>query len=345
MPSAIIEEPQKECAQKLYDAFHNFGWIYLKDFGISAEEIDEMFAWSKKYFDRPIEAKMKEKVVSTFIAQGYTADGAESSLKGAVSHKECYEHSRFVNNNCPPPRELDGFKEFVDGFYTAGLSTPLRVTQTNANQKCFELCKHVLKALAIIEGNMDPEYFAEPMKNANPQLRLLHYMGIQRKTLEAEGHWRINPHCDYGLCTILFQDAVGGLEVDPDHSGKFLPVTPVRGTCVINVADLLQRLSNNRLKSTRHRVTLPQMTEEQKRTLGPDDYLPPRYSTAFFVHPAPSHTVAPILLPGEPPSEYEPVNAGEWREGVTRRNYTGAHLTNKIIKDEGKPLHSQVKAL
>ncbi|KAF8851243.1 Clavaminate synthase-like protein [Acephala macrosclerotiorum] len=247
-------------------------------FGITVEEVDEIFAWSKRYFDRPLEAKMKKRVVSTFTAQGYTADGAESSLKGAVSHKECYEHGRFVSNNCPPPGELDGFKEF----------------------KCFDLCKHVLKALAIIEGNMDPEYFTEPMKEANPQLRLLHYMGIQRKTLEAEGHWRINPHCDYGLCTILFQDAVGGLEV----------------------ADLLRRLSNNRLKSTRHRVTLPQMTEEHKRTLGLDDYLPPRYSTAFF-----------------------PVNAGEWREGVTRRNYTGAHLTNKIIKDEGKPLHSQIKAL
>jgi len=87
------------------------------------------------------------------------------------------------------------------------------------------------------------------------------------------------------------------------------------------------------------------MTEEQKDSLGPDDYLPARYSTAFFVHPAPSHTIAPILLPGEPPSEYEPVNAGEWREGVTRRNYTAAHLHNAIIEDSGKPLNSQIKVL
>jgi isopenicillin N synthase-like dioxygenase len=218
-----------------------------------------------------------------------------------------------------------------------------------------------LRALAIIEGNMDPEYFTEPMKEANPQLRLLHYMGIQRKALDAEGHWRINPHCDYGLCTILFQGQVGELEVDPDHTGKFLPATPVRGTCVINVSfhqnnqyslsntnfqvvDLLQRLSNNRLKSTRHRVTLPQITGEQKGTLGPEGFLPERYSTAFFVHPAPSTTVAPILLPGEPASEYEPVNAGEWREGVTRRNYTAAHLHNKPIEDKGKPFNSQIKA-
>lgn len=145
----------------------------------------------------------------------------------------------------------------------------------------------------------------------------------------------------------MFQDQVGGLEVDPDHTGKFLPATLARGTCVINVrpypfllpvsprerytdigceiqvADLLQRLSNNRLKSTRHRVTPPQLIEEQKRTLGPEDYLPARYSTAFFVHPAPSHTVAPILLPGDPASESEPVNvrSGERvsQGGITRR--------------------------
>jgi len=61
---------------------------------------------------------MKEKVVSMETAQGYTADGAESSLAGAVSHKECYEHGRFKNDNCPPPGELDGFKDFVDDFYS-----------------------------------------------------------------------------------------------------------------------------------------------------------------------------------------------------------------------------------
>ena len=72
---------------------------------------------SKKYFDRPIEEKMKEKVVSTQTAQGYTADGAESSLKGAVSHKECYEHSRFINNNCPKEGELAEFKVVIDAFY------------------------------------------------------------------------------------------------------------------------------------------------------------------------------------------------------------------------------------
>ena len=90
--------------------------------------------------------------------------------------------------------------------------------------------------------DMDPEYFTQPMQQANPQLRLLHYMPIDRKTLEAEGHWRINPHVDYGLCTILFQDMIGGLEVDPDHTGKFLPATPVRGTCVINVSSFLSRV-------------------------------------------------------------------------------------------------------
>jgi len=66
--------------------------------------------------------------------------------------------------------------------------------------------------------------------------------------------------------------------------------------------------------------------------MGPDDMLPPRYSTAFFVHPSPDTTIDPILLPGETISKYEAVNAGEWRAGVTKRNYTMAHLHNAQIK-------------
>lgn len=138
----------------------------------------------------------------------------------------------------------------------------------------------------------------------------------------AAGHARINPHTDFGLCTILFQDSVGGLEVDPFHTGKFVPATPIPGTCVINIADLLQRLSNDRLKSTRHRVTAPMLSEEELAKIGEDGFLPARYSTAFFVHPIADATIEPILFEGEKESKYEPVNAGAWRTMYTSNNYS-----------------------
>lgn len=146
-------------------------------------------------------------------------------------------------------------------------------------------------------------------------------MPVSRKSIEAPGHARITPHTDFGLCTILFQDQVGGLEVDPFHTNEFLPATPMRGTCVINVADLLQRLSNDRLRSTMHRVTTPKLSKENLANIGEDGFLPARYSTAFFVHPSADVEIVPILKEGEKMSKYESVNAGEWRIKNTLNNY------------------------
>lgn len=160
-------------------------------------------------------------------------------------------------------------------------------------------------------------HFSSTLAKSDPQLRLLHYMPIERSIIESAGHARIIPHTDFGLCTLLFQDNVGGLEVDPFHTGNFLPATPIEGTCVINVADLLQRLSNDRLKSTLHRVTSPPAEK-----VGKDGFLPARYSTAYFVHPAADVEIVPILKEGEK-MKYESVNAGMWRVMNTKKNYQG----------------------
>ena len=184
---------------------------------------------------------------------------------------------------------------------------------SNVKKKCFSLATEVLRALCMVLG-IPANYWADKLAKADPQLRLLRYMAIPKETLQKPGNYRINPHTDYGLCTLLFQDQVGGLEVDRFHDGNFVPATPLKGTCVINVADLLQRLSNDKLRSTRHRVMQPQGTP------GVDGMLPARYSTAFFVHPDPATMIVPIVKEGET-TPYAPVNAGEWRTMITSRNY------------------------
>lgn len=177
---------------------------------------------------------------------------------------------------------------------------------------------------------LDFDYFNAALERADPQLRLLHYMPIEASVIEAAGHARIIPHTDFGLCTILFQDSVGGLEVDPFHTGNFLPATPIRGTCVINVADLLQRLSNDRLRSTMHRVTSPILSAEQLADIGKDGLLPARYSTAFFVHPSADINIQPIVNEGESGPKYETVNAGQWRTMNTAQNYAKLLGTVKV---------------
>jgi isopenicillin N synthase-like dioxygenase len=190
-----------------------------------------------------------------------------------------------------------------------------------SSQKCYDLSVDILRALALIM-NLDLDYFTTALDNADPQLRLLHCMPIRRSIIESPGHARIVQHTDFGLCTILFQDSVGGLEVDPFHTNNFLPATPIPGTCVINVADLLQRLSNGRLRSTMHRVTSPRLSKQQLVELGQDGTLPARYSTAFFVHPSAGVDIEPIVAEGELRAKYEKVNAGEWWTMNTKKTYS-----------------------
>lgn len=186
-------------------------------------------------------------------------------------------------------------------------------------QKCFKLAAQVLRALCMVLGIPD-SFFDDKLEKADPQLRLLKYMALPKKTLDEPGNFRISPHTDYGLCTLLFQDQVGGLEVDPFHTGEFVQATPLPGTCIINVADLLQRLSNDKLRSTRHRVGKPMIAPEVLEKMGPDDMLPTRYSTVFFVHPDPAATITPIVAEGEA-AKYAPVNAGKWRTHIHSSAY------------------------
>ncbi|KAL1643323.1 hypothetical protein SLS58_004994 [Diplodia intermedia] len=309
------ESEQMAVAQKLYDAFHTYGWVYLRDFGISDEEVANMFALpemlvmfrenntsqSKSYFDQPIDAKLANALSDPAVNQGYTADGAEVGASRKPDHKECYEYRRFNNPHVPDPAALPDFEPRLRIFY----------------DKCHQLSLSVLSALALSIG-LRRDFFVRHLARADPQLRLLHYMPIPAATLaNPDEHARIHAHTDFGLCTILFQDATGGLEVDPFHTGAFLPATPLPGTCVINVADLLQRWSNDRLRSTRHRVVSP--PSPTTTTM-----LPARYSTAFFVHPSADTTVAPIVMDGEAgeKARYEAVNAGEWRTRITAANYS-----------------------
>jgi isopenicillin N synthase-like dioxygenase len=251
---------------------------------------------AKTFFDLPLEQKLTWRLQDATLNQGYTADGDESN--GGTDHKECYEHRRFRNPSCPTDSDLPTFRKTVDEFYG----------------QCLFLGLNVLKCLAMAM-DLGDDFFDGITKNADPQLRLLHYPAIEKRIVEQEGHARIVPHTDFGLCTLLFQDSTGGLEVDPFHTGDFKAAVPVPGTVLINIADLLQRLTNDRCRSTMHRVVSP-------TTAG--DMLPSRYSMPFFIHPDPDVIIDPVVKEEGEVKKYEPVNAGEWRIWKTKTNYASA---------------------
>ena len=300
---------KRAVARQIYDAFSTVGWVYLKDHGIPQERVDGIFRLvrsiellictvtkreqAKDLFDLPLEKKYNWRLSDPEINQGYTGDGDEAN--GGIDHKECYEHRRFQNPSCPSDSDLPGFRETIDDFYA----------------QCYVLGMKVLRCLAMAL-DLGDNFFDDMTKRADPQLRLIRYPSIERNVVEQEGHARIIPHTDFGLCTLLFQDDVGGLEVDPFHTGEFKAALPVPGTILINIADLMQRLTNDRCRSTMHRVVSPRVS---------GDVLPARYSIPFFIHPDPDALIDPILKEKDEVRKYDAVNAGEWRVWNTRKNY------------------------
>lgn len=207
----------------------------------------------------------------------------------------------------------------------------------------------MLKCLAMALELGDDGFFRACTTHTDPQLRLIHYPPLDPDVIDGLGHARIMPHTDFGLCTLLFQDDVGGLEVDPAQNDEFVPAPPIEGTVLVNIADLMQRYTNGRVRSTRHRVVKPAPTKGVGKNaasyghaaggsagdgvgngVGADgagdgvrigDMLPARFSIPFFVHPDPETIINPITLEEGEVKLYEPVNAGEWREWHTAMNY------------------------
>ncbi|KAK4701978.1 hypothetical protein P7C70_g4245, partial [Phenoliferia sp. Uapishka_3] len=165
----------------------------------------------------------------------------------------------------------------------------------------------VLRALAIGFPGLDSEFFERCHENGDNQLRLLHYPSAPLSAFEHVG--RCAPHSDFGTCTFLFQDDVGGLEIeDPNHAGVFIPAKPISGTIVFNLGDFLRHISNDTLKSTRHRVLAPPQGQNK------DGKTPERFSMAYFCGGDREKVID--VLPGSygpnNPRKYEPISVSQY---------------------------------
>jgi isopenicillin N synthase-like dioxygenase len=146
------------------------------------------------------------------------------------------------------------------------------------------------------------------------QLRLLHYPPIPAPILRNGEKSRISAHSDFGTLTLLFQDSIGGLEVEDQFSpGTFRPANPIPGTVLVNIGDLMERWSNGRWRSTVHRVVAPPMDERRSEEEG-EVVLKARYSIPFFATADPKTVIE--ALPGcwweGRPKKFEKTTAWEY---------------------------------
>ncbi|EFX04924.1 thymine dioxygenase [Grosmannia clavigera kw1407] len=298
----------------VYEAFRDFGFAYLSNHGFPQDTIDEAFSWSARFFALPQATKEiaphppqgcgigREK-----LSQMVFDHAAIGELRKVPDYKELFEMGREDDIAMPniwlPEEMLPGFKLFFLKFY----------------EKCYVLELQLLRVIALGMG-LDGRYFWNYHTNKDNQIRLLHYPPVEEAHVRRGKMERCASHTDYGTMTLLFQDTVGGLEVEDIHEkGKFNPAPPVPGTVLVNIGDFLQRWSNDSLKSTLHRVRAPLLSENgimktEQEAYGNGRVTPSRYSIPYFVSADREKVID--CLPGcsgpDKPKKYEPINSGDY---------------------------------
>ncbi|KAH7085223.1 hypothetical protein BKA63DRAFT_499216 [Paraphoma chrysanthemicola] len=317
------DQEKEHTAKEVDQAFQNVGFVYLKNHGVPLDMVDECFSWSKKFFALPPETKsLAPHPPGGAHHRGYSAPGVEkvsqntydanelSKLREIPDFKESFEsgnvHDTAQPNIWLPDDVLPGFRAFMEEYFVV----------------CSHLVHRILTCLSIALDVPEPGLSSTHTQSLF-QLRLLHYPAIAAAELQTNKRSRINAHSDFGTLTLLFQDGVGGLEVeDPRVPGQFRHAEPRGGTVLVNVGDLMARWSNDRWKSTVHRVGIPAAyaVDDTNSSIGEENnegegkgemVVPDRYSIPFFATADPETVVE--ALPGcwdeERPKRYESVTA------------------------------------
>ena len=250
-------------AEKLGRSFEDYGFAIIADHGIPDELIHRAEEKAKAFFALPEDVKRKYLIPGGGGARGYTPFGIETA-KGNKAHdlKEFWHVGRDLpqghafRDHMPDnlwPVEVPGFKDTFQDLYAPFDRVGLKVV------------KAIARYLKI-----DENYFEDAVHEGNSVLRALHYPPQTEPTGE---HIRAGAHEDINAITLLLGAEEAGLEL-LTRDGRWIPVSPKPGELVINIGDMLQRLTNGKLRSTSHRVVNPT----------PDRASKARYSMPFFLH-------------------------------------------------------------
>ena len=286
-------------------AYREWGFAGIRGHGIPQELIDASYAVFKAFFALPEDVKTAYHVPGSGGARGYTPFGIETA-KGAKHSdlkefwhvgREIAEDSRNRAVMAPNlwPGEIEAFRDTGYALYNA----------------LDDLGSQVLAALALHIG-LPEDYFADKTDEGNSILRPIHYPPI---TSDDVPNVRAGAHEDINLITLLVGASAEGLEVRA-RSGEWVPFTANADTIVVNIGDMLQRLTNHVYPSTTHRVVNP--SGEKARQ--------PRYSTPFFLHPNPDFVIDVL------PSTITPDNPSRYPEPITAQGYLEERLREIKLK-------------
>ena len=308
-------------AKQVSSAFESSGFLYLQHHPIDHSTIESAFSHSAKFFARPQAQKDSLAWLTPESNRGYVASGREK-----VTQSEDPEEIAKLRSSNPDLKEsMEIGREGVSGLpnrWPAGEEFP-NDTEGEAftafMQSFFLQLKQVhievMRAIALGMG-LDEHFFDTFTDGGDNNLRLLHYPAVKKSVFKLNpGQVRAGAHSDYGSITLLFQDSVGGLEVQ-SPKGTWVRATPIENTIVVNAGDLLSRWSNDRIRSTRHRVIQPPPKPEDMQDADDENAkFPARYSIAYFCNPNFDRWIE--ALPGtweedEKGKRYEGIKSGEY---------------------------------
>jgi isopenicillin N synthase-like dioxygenase len=288
VPLSLVDEDLPSAAAALGDAFARTGFAVVSDHGIPASVIKRALGASKALFALPESAKAAYVVPNGGGQRGMTQFGIETA-KGALARDlkefwhigrelpEGHEFADLMPANVWP-REWPDFQDAELALYEALEVTSLKI----------------LKALAV-HLELAPDFFADPVRDGNSILRLLHYPPLRGGE---GGSIRAGAHEDINVITLLLGAEEAGLQL-LDRQGQWRNIAAPEGTLVCNIGDMLQRLSGGRLPSTTHRVVNP----------APERASVARYSLPFFLHFRPDYLIE--TMPGGP-QDWPPITAQDY---------------------------------
>lgn len=271
-------------------AYEQIGFVAIRNHGIPTDTLKILYQEVANFFALPEEIKKKYDDTHGGGQRGYTGFGKEHAKnRNTGDLKEFWHFGQYETLDdftYPPNKHV----EELEMFNIAGENVYRALENTGVE---------ILRAIAL-HLQLDENYFDDRVTKGNSILRAIHYPPITEDPKDAI---RAGEHEDINLITLLVGASADGLEVLNKHN-QWIAVTEVEDHIVVNVGDMLQRLTNDQLKSTTHRVVNPPKNQWGK----------PRYSIPFFLHPRPSVSLncLPQCISEENPKKYNDCTAMEF---------------------------------
>lgn len=306
---AIIASNEKD---KLFQSFQDVGFIYLKDSDFTDEFMRTLFSHVHKLFDLPEEQKLAIEGDEQSAFRGWFAPVRTARHPESADQKEAFGLGNDADATRPNRWAAD-WPEF-------------RRDCSHSFEACFQMHLEILRALTEKVG-LPRETLVPSVRAKESYTALLYYPATTVESFARRV--RSTPHTDFGTLTLLFNDAVGSLQVR-NKQGEWMDAPPIPGHAIVNVANLLARWFNNWLKSTEHRVVASAIETRRLADGSVTNVVPARYAIAWFGHPNRDAIIKPLdeCIAADYAQQYEAVVAGKlpekWSDDMHRREVPAA---------------------